>query len=160
MKTPTTINTQVNCNILLFVLDSVYCDWLKHSQPPTHKHTLCLFVQVTRQEGPLRDIALRQLGIKDTNSNSWFMYVYKIDDTYGINLTLALQFPWKKEAWPRYISDNIGNHWFSSLTEQVLNYSTLSMLVLMGVRPNTPHSLWQLPGQSCYSQCQTSNGQC
>ncbi len=114
-----------------------------------HKCTLCLFGQITRQEGPLRDIALRQIGIKDTNSNSWFMYIDKIAETWnwpnpGPSVSL------EKKAWSRYISDNIGNHWFSSLTEQVLNYSTLSMLVLMGVHPNTPHSLWQVAGTSTY----------
>ncbi len=118
-----------------------------------HKRILCLFGQVPRQEGTLRDIALRQLGIKETNSNSWFMYVYKIAEIYGIDLTLALQFPWKKEAWSRYISDNIDNHRFSSLTEQIQHYSTLSMLLLTRAYALTPHIAcgWHLnlPGQSC-----------
>ncbi len=78
------------------------------------------------------------------------MYVHKIAEIYGIDLTLSLQFPWKKEAWSRYISDNIGNHWFSLLTEQIHHYSTLSMLFLVGIHPNTPHSLWQVAGTCTY----------
>ncbi len=36
--TPTTTNSQVNCDIPLFVLSSVvHCDWLKHWQPLTHQ---------------------------------------------------------------------------------------------------------------------------
>ena len=119
-----------------------------------HIRILTLFGSISRLEydAPLRRIAERQIALRQNGSSSWFLYAMEIATEYGIREAFlgALQAPWDRTKWKRFITTTITRKWFERLTEGARLKSTLEWLNTALCRPGRPHHLW--PDHGCGSR--------
>ena len=109
-----------------------------------HMRYMSMFGAIARLDlnNPLRQVATRQLAVKDDVSKSWFSRVNTLGALYHINIHQAISNPWPKVVWKRHVNQLIWNHWLDTLTSQAMNMSTLEWLILHPSWIGKPHPLW------------------
>ena len=108
-----------------------------------HKRVLSLFGIISRNPGtPIYDLAVRQLAVKGSSSNSWFIYVSKLFIQYNLgNPINVLEYPLSKEEWKKSVKKGIEDYHFQLLKEDHECKSSLRMLIIDDVK--THHSVWE-----------------
>ena len=87
-----------------------------------HKSQLILFGNIIRQdcvELVERDLALRQLAVKDLNSRSWLITIQETH--FQVELSSAhdlLVNPPEKSAWKHQVKSPIKNYWENQLLQR------------------------------------------
>ena len=81
-------------------------------------------------DNPLRQVALRQLAIKNESSKSWFTRVASLGFKYGLDIHNIIIHPWPKLAWKAHSRLLVSQHWYSKLREEASCKSTLQWLLL------------------------------
>ena len=97
-----------------------------------HKRLLSLFGNITRLEcnHPLRQLAMRQLAMKTSKSNSWFAQVARVAEKYEIDIHHALLYPWPKPAWKEYLKGVIYHTWKAEMLTKASSMSSLKWWIV------------------------------
>ena len=99
-----------------------------------HRSQLTLFGNIIRQDCVERDVAMRQLAVKDSSSKSWFIMLQETLLRYfRYNLPSAhvlLENPPAKKSWKMEVKCKINKFWELELKNQAKLKSTLKYLNL------------------------------
>ncbi|KAK3089378.1 hypothetical protein FSP39_003138 [Pinctada imbricata] len=80
---------------------------------------LTQLMQIFRGEDIEKDIAERQLAVKDSTSNSWFIYAGKILEKYDLSkIHDLLRTPIAKGVWKKQLTESIINFWKRDILEK------------------------------------------
>ena len=114
---------------------------------------LSLLMNVHRKDGLENTIGKRQLAMKKTNSQSWFMRVNKVANLYGLpnSFTILNEPPWDKESWKRVVKRAIADFYEDNWREKLSSLSTLNMINPKAIKFGIPHPCWQTSGYSSQS---------
>ncbi|MEW8546332.1 MAG: reverse transcriptase family protein [Candidatus Thiodiazotropha sp.] len=108
-----------------------------------HKAQLTLFGNIIRQDCVERDIALRQLAVKDFNSNSWFMSIQKILFQYELpSAHDLLENPPEKIVWKCQLKSHISEYWEKIIVAEARLKSSLRYLNFENYKVGSVHQLW------------------
>ncbi len=69
-----------------------------------------------------------QLAIKDSGSHSWFVWLGKVADIYGIDLHAPLFSHWPKHQWKQYANNTVTTHWYYKLLISATDKSSLQWI--------------------------------
>ncbi len=110
-----------------------------------HIRTLGMFGAVMRlgKSHSLYKLAVRQLESKSDRSKSWFRYVDNIANSYNIDLSSCLDYPWPKETWKGYTKAVVKDHWWGQLTRDAKNKSSLKWLCVENCELTQTHEIWK-----------------
>ena len=108
-----------------------------------HKSQLTLLGNIIRQDCVEREIALRQLAVKDFNSNSWFVSVQEILFQYDLPTAHDLiENPPEKLEWKRKVKCQITRYWENIIIAEARMKSTLRYLNFENYKAGRVHQLW------------------
>ena len=109
-----------------------------------HGRILSLYGNITRlvYNHPLRQLALRQIGMADSRPLSWFKQLREICTLYKIDAVDVLISPWEKLQWKAYTKNAVRNHWHRQLIHEAYGKSTLNWISLDTMGRCTPHGIW------------------
>ncbi|MES9884980.1 MAG: reverse transcriptase family protein [Sedimenticola sp.] len=109
-----------------------------------HKRALTLFGNISRlqDESLEKQIAERQLNVKNMESSSWFIAVKKILLKYELNDPLELlNNPPQKLYWKKTVNTAVNNFWKERIKQHAAQYSSLKYLNLDLYEPGKRHPL-------------------
>ena len=109
-----------------------------------HKRALSLFGNVCRLEEYFteRQLAERQLVVKDLCSHSWYIAIKKILVKYDLpEPRELLHNPPTKFAWKRQVSKQINNYWVKFVKDRASLYTSLQHLVVDNYACGKSHHL-------------------
>ena len=76
------------------------------------KKYLTQLMNILRSNGIEKQLAIRQLAIKDNNSKSWFIYVAKILKKYDLpSIYVAMEKPMSKIQWKAKLKKSVNTLW-------------------------------------------------
>ena len=107
-----------------------------------HKSQLTLFGNIICQDCVERDLAIRQLAVKDLKSKSWFITIQ--ETLFQYNLPSAhdlIENPPEKITWKAQVKLHIRKYWEKSIAEARLK-STLRYLNFENYQVGRVHELW------------------
>ena len=108
-----------------------------------HKSQLTLLGNIIRQDCVEREIALRQLAMKDFNSNSWFVSVQEILFRYDLPSAHDLiENPPEKLEWKRKVKSQITRYWENIIIAEARLKSILRYLNFENYKAGRVHQLW------------------
>ena len=94
-----------------------------------------------------RELACRQLAVKDEKSKSWFVYVKKILQKYDLpGIYDLLENPIKKEKWKETIKRAISQHWVKKIQNEAEAKTSLKHLNAQNYETCKPHNIWKHAG--------------
>jgi hypothetical protein len=97
----------------------------------------------------LREVAARQIAVKDVNSKSWFVKTAKLLTKYELPSTHELlQDPPTKPAWKRAINRAVKGYWSKLLKAEASTKSTLCYLNIDSLRFGSAHHIWTTVNRS------------
>ena len=95
------------------------------------------------EDSALRQIAIRQLVIKDFKSKSWFIYCARLLDKYELpSIHHLVCFTPTKTYWARLVKHNILSHWESQLQLEGAQKLSLQNLDISKTSSRHPHAVW------------------
>ena len=103
---------------------------------------------VSRQEDSSveKRLAVRQLTVKNDNSNSWFIKAKHIMWKYDLGNALeTINHPLPANEWKRKVNHHIDNYWKEEILERSKFYKTVSNLNMELYTPGKPHPLLRIP---------------
>ncbi len=116
-----------------------------------HIRCLILYGTITRMKGyTLHSLAMCQLAIKDSGSQSLFVWLGKVADIYGIDLHATLSSPWPKHQWKQYVNNTVTTHWFYKLLISVSDKSSLRWISHASLKLGQCHPIWNTCPKSVY----------
>ena len=109
-----------------------------------HIRTLTFLGSIMRSEdSALRQIAIRQLAIKNFKSKSWFIYCARLLYKYDLpSIHHLVSFPPTKPYWARLVKRNILLYWESQLQLEGAQKSSLQNLDISKTSLRHPHAVW------------------
>ncbi len=110
-----------------------------------HLSTLSLFGRIARRIGSIeRELAFRQLAMKDPNSNSWFSNIRRILYKYKLPPAIEiLHSPPTKENWKKKYTEAISLEWESQLKRNASTMKSLMYLDMSGCNIGVVHPVWR-----------------
>ena len=108
-----------------------------------HKSQLTLFGNIIRQDCVERDLAIRQLAVKDLKSKSWFITIQ--ETLFQYNLPSAhdlIENPPEKITWKAQVKLHIRKYWEKSIIAEARLKSTLRYLNFENYKVGRVHELW------------------
>ena len=110
-----------------------------------HQQVLSLYGRIIRRYNSIeRELTLRQLAMKDINSNSWFSAVRIILIKYDLPSAIELlQDPPSKECWKKTYKEVIEKWWLKTLRQKADKMSSLSYLNKNACSVGTVHPVWK-----------------
>lgn len=110
-----------------------------------HLATLSLFGRIARRMGSIeRELAFRQVAMKDPNSNSWFSNIRRILALYNLPPAITiLQSPTTKQAWKRQCTDAVNRTWMTKLKDRAAGMKSLKYLNTDACKIGSVHPVWQ-----------------
>jgi hypothetical protein len=114
------------------------------------KRVLGLFGQICRmpESDTLKKLARRQLATKGLDSNSWFIYAYKMGKKYGIDIINALDLQWSKHQWKMHVKEAITSHVQYHFKREAYTMKSLKWLDIGMTSLRKCHSLWPCSSDS------------
>ena len=92
----------------------------------------------------VRELIIRQLAVKDINSNSWAAYIRKVLLKYRLpKPSDIINSTPKKKHWARMVKNAVLEHWHSVLVEQAKEKKSLSLLGLDNCTLSDLHPVWK-----------------
>ena len=108
-----------------------------------HKRRLTLYGNIVRKECVEKDLARRQLAVKDSTSKSWFIALREILYKYGLPTAQELlDNPPEKLAWKIMVGRHVNEHWKKEITQEAETKSTLKFLNKALYAPGKVHPIW------------------
>ena len=109
-----------------------------------HKRILTLFGTITRSaECPIREIAIRQLAIKNLDNKSWFSQVRTLLLQYGLPTAYDLILdPFPKNRWKKMLDEAVNNFWEHTLKDEASDKSSLEYINLVHLSIGSVHQVW------------------
>ena len=108
-----------------------------------HKRRLSLYGNIVRNECIERELATRQLAIKDNTSKNWFvalqevLYRYRLPTAYDL-----LQDPPDKLTWKIEVRRHVNDYWVKIIIDEAETKSTLEFLNVKVLSPGKVHPIW------------------
>ena len=108
-----------------------------------HKRRLSLYGNIVRNDCIERELATRQLAIKDNTSKSWFvalqevLYRYRLPTAYDL-----LQDPPDKLTWKIEVRRHVNDYWVKRIIDEAETKSTLEFLNVKAFAPGKVHPIW------------------
>jgi hypothetical protein len=127
-------------------------------QAEIHRRALTLFRNLISNTDSLeREICLRQVAVKLSNSNSWLNYVQTILDLYDLPGTseLLLDVP-TRQAWKTLVGKAIKSFWEQQYSVEATEKSTLRHMSQGSLSPQTPALVWSSCVDSLYESKKAS----
>ena len=88
----------------------------------------------------LTQIGYRQLSLKDTDSNSWYIYCVKIAGKYGLpQIHDVFDGTVSPSRWRYLVKKTIQDHWEKALISDAATKSTLTHIHISALTVNHPH---------------------
>ncbi|MEW8546489.1 MAG: reverse transcriptase domain-containing protein, partial [Candidatus Thiodiazotropha sp.] len=108
-----------------------------------HKRRLALYGNIVRKDCIERELAYRQLALKDSASKSWFISLQEILYRYGLpNAQELLDSPPEKIGWKVKVRQHVNQHWQKIVIQEAENKSTLEFLNIASYTPGKVHPVW------------------
>ena len=108
------------------------------------KKYLTQLMNILRSEGVEKELAWRQLSVKDTKSKSWFMYVSNILSKYNLpSIYDLLENPVSKLKWRETVKSAVSRFWEAEIKKDGMQKSTLKHLSFDNFRIGKPHFIWE-----------------
>ena len=106
--------------------------------------TLTFFGKIANRENDiLQKIGLRQLALKDLNSNSWFIYVTKLANNYNLPSTHEIIVnPISESKWKQLVKREVTKFWCIKIKESASNKSSLKYLDLDNITLKQTANIW------------------
>ena len=112
-----------------------------------HKRVLGTLGSVLRSSSIEREIAERQILIKDHKSKSWFVYVNSILSQYSLPSTLdLLNSELTKASWKQTIDEHINTYWVNKIKLEASDKSSLRFLNTENYEIGEVHCVWKNAG--------------
>ena len=110
-----------------------------------HQQVLSLYGRIIRRYNSIeRELALRQLAMKDITSNSWFTMVRIILIKYDLLPAIKLlQDPPPKERWKKTYKEAIEKWWLKTLRQKAEKMPSLSYLNKNACSVGTVYPVWK-----------------
>ena len=106
-----------------------------------HKRRLSLYENIVRMDCVERDLAYRQLALKDSASKSWVVSLQEI--LYGLpNAQEVLDSPPEKLNWKVKVKRSVNEHWRKVIIKEAEQMSTLEFLNISSYTPGKVHPMW------------------
>ena len=106
-----------------------------------HKRRLSLYENIVRMDCVERDLAYRQLALKDSASKSWIVSLQEI--LYGLpNAQELLDSPPDKLNWKVKVKRSVNEHWSKVIIKEAEHKSTLEFLNIASYTPGKVHPMW------------------
>ena len=107
------------------------------------KKYLTQLMNILRSEGVEKELAWRQLSVKDTKSKSWFIYVSNILRKYNLpSIYDLLENPIPKLKWRETIKLAVSRYWKSEIKQDGMQKGTLEHLNFDNFQIGKPHHIW------------------
>ena len=108
------------------------------------KKYLTQLMNIFRSEGVEKELAWRQLSVKDVKSKSWFIYVSNILRKYNLpSIYDLLENPVPKQKWRGIVKSEVTKYWKSEIQKEAAMKSTLNHLSCTNFQAGKPHFIWQ-----------------
>ena len=108
-----------------------------------HKRRLTLYGNIVRKECVEKDLARRQLAVKDITSKSWFIGLREILYKYSLPTAQELlDNPPEKLAWKIMVRRHVNEHWKKEIIQEAETKSTLKFLNKALYAPGKVHPIW------------------
>ena len=108
------------------------------------KKYLTQLMNILRSEGVEKELAWRQLSVKDTKSKSWFIYVSNILSKYNLpSIYDLLENPVSKLKWRETVKSAVSRFWEAEIKKDGMQKSTLKHLSFDNFRIGKPHFIWE-----------------
>jgi hypothetical protein len=105
-----------------------------------HVRQLGLLGAILRSNTPLREIALRQVAVKEVTSPSWFVHVATLLIKYELPALVDLfRQPPAKGVWKESVKKQVHFHWTTKLREEAEEKTTLQYLNISTLSTQDPH---------------------
>ena len=102
-----------------------------------------MYGNIVRSDCIERELAYRQLAIKDSSSKSWFVAIQEV--LYRYDLPTAqelLETPPEKLAWKVKVRRHVNESWKKTILQEAENKSTLEFLNIASYTPGKVHPIW------------------
>ncbi|CAG2206286.1 unnamed protein product [Mytilus edulis] len=118
-----------------------------------HKKILKTFGNIIRNDKSVeREIAFRQLAMKDEKSGSWFTKLHNLTVIYGLPSPYdIIENPPSKISWNRLVNNCINNHFLQNLKKEAKEKSSLKYINFNDSNIGTVHNIWKSSGTDPYS---------
>ena len=108
------------------------------------KKYLTHLMNILRSESVEKELAWRQLAVKNTKSRSWFIYVAKILTKYNLpSIYDLLEHPVPKLKWRETVKSVVKEHWKSEIKKEGVQKSSLRFMNLEDLTIGRPHQIWE-----------------
>ena len=109
-----------------------------------HIRTLHLLGRIANnKDSILAQIGYRQISLKDTDSNSWYIYCVKIAGKYGLpQIHDVFDGTVSPSRWRYLVKKTIQDHWENALLSDAATKSTLAHIHISALTVNHPHPVW------------------
>ena len=112
-----------------------------------HKRVLGTLGSVLRSNSTERELAERQILLKDKKSKSWFVYVGPILSQYNLPSTIdLLNTEISKEAWKQTVDKHVSAYWVDKIKLEASEKSSLKFLNTQNYKIGEVHYLWKNAG--------------
>ena len=107
-----------------------------------HKRRLTLYGNIVRKECIEKDLAHRQLAVKESTSNTWFIALREILYKYGLPTAQELlDNTLEKLAWESMVRRHVNEHWKREIIQEPETKSTLKFLNKALYAPGKVHPI-------------------
>ena len=108
-----------------------------------HKRRLSLYGNIVRDDCIERELAYRQLAVKESTARSWFVAPQEILYKYGLPTAQELlDNPPEKLAWKVLVRRHVNEHWRKVIIQEAEGKSTLRFLSSASYAPGKVHTVW------------------
>lgn len=109
-----------------------------------HNSILTHLGNIFRSENTLeKQLAIRQLAVKNRKSKSWFVMAKLLLEKYDLpSIYDVLDEPPEKTAWKNLVSDAINSYWNEELRKDATNKTSLKYLNTENLEIGSPHPVW------------------
>ena len=108
------------------------------------KKYLTHLMNILRSEGVEKELAWRQLAVKDDKSRSWFIYVAKILAKYNLpSIYDLLENPVQKSKWRETVKSVVSERWKSEIQKEGVEKSSLRYMNFEDFKVGKPHHIWK-----------------
>ena len=117
-----------------------------------HRRQFTLFGNIVREKCIEKDLALRQLAVKDDNSHSWFIMIKKNLYKYGLPSPYELlENPPTKYVWKRAVNEKLVKYWKERLASEALKKTSLQFWNHNNIQYNVCSQVWSCAGRDTVS---------
>ena len=117
-----------------------------------HRRQFTLFGNIIREDCIEKNLAFRQLAVKDDNSHSWFIMIKKNLYKYGLPSPYELlENPPSKYVWKKAVNGKLVEYWKERLASETLKKTSLKFWNPNNIEYNVCSQIWARAGRDTVS---------